>query len=148
MKTKDTLALSQFERRIKPLRKNINSFKVRDGWIHYLRSVLGIKLSTLARLAKTTPSSVQQAERGEEKHKVTVETLRRMAEAMDCEFVYAFIPRKEIKELIKTRAYAKAKKILERADTHMALEDQKVTQDMNERIERFAKKLIESGDVW
>ena len=148
MKSKDPIALSQFERRVKPLRKNISSFKVRNGWIHYLRSVLGIKLSTLARLAKTTPSTVQQAEKREEKHKVTIETLRRMAEAMDCEFVYAFIPKKEIKELIETRAYDKAKKTLERVDTHMTLEDQKVTQEMNERIERLAKKLIESGDVW
>ncbi len=148
MKPKDPIALAQFERRIKPLRKSIESFRVRNGWIHYLRSVLGIKLSTLARLAKTTPSTVQQAEKREGKHKVTIETLRRMAEAMDCEFVYAFIPKNEIKKLIEVRAYSKAKKILEKADTHMTLEDQKVTQDMSERVERLAKKLIESGDVW
>ena len=67
---------------------------------------------------------------------------------MDCEFVYAFIPKKEIKQIIKDRAYSKARKMLERAEVHMSLEDQKVKQDFNERLERLANKFIESGDVW
>jgi predicted DNA-binding mobile mystery protein A len=148
MKNKDTIALTQFERRIKPLRKNLESFRIQNGWIHYVRSVLGMKLSTLARLAKTTSSTVQQAEKREAQNKVTLETLRRMAEAMGCEFVYAFVPKKEIKDLIKERAYNKAKKILVRADIHMSLEDQKVNQDFDERVARLANKLIETGEVW
>ncbi len=142
------MAFTQFERRIKPLRKHIDSFQIRNGWINYVRSVLGIKLSTLARLAKTTASTVQQAEKREAQNKVTLETLRRMAHAMDCEFVYAFIPKKEVKELVNDRAYTKAKRILARADTHMILEDQKVKQDFDERVQRLANKLIETGDVW
>jgi predicted DNA-binding mobile mystery protein A len=144
----DNLAYTQFERKIKPLRKNRESFQVRNGWINYIRTIMGIKLSTLAKLAKTTSSTVQQAEKREAKGKVTLETLRRMANAMDCDFVYAFIPKKELKNLIRDKAYSKAKKILERADTHMTLEDQKVITSYQERIERLARKLIDSGDIW
>ena len=49
---------------------------------------------------------------------------------------------------IKKKAHEKAREILNRADTHMALEDQKVRGDLNQRIERLAKKLLEKGDVW
>ena len=34
------------------------------------------------------------------------------------------------------------------ADTHMTLEDQKVTVEVEERVERLAQKLIEQGGVW
>jgi predicted DNA-binding mobile mystery protein A len=148
MKKKDSIAHIQFERRVQGLRENLQAFQIRNGWIHYLRSTFGMKLSTLARLAGTTSSSVQQAEKREAQGKVTLETLRRMAEAMDCEFVYAFIPRNKIEVLLQERAHAKAQKILLRADTHMSLEDQKVKHSFNERVERLANKLLETSDVW
>ena len=71
-----------------------------------------------------------------------------MAEAMDCEFVYAFVPKKELKALVRARAESKAKKILDRADTHMGLEDQKVNQSYEGRLQWLVNKLIESGEVW
>ena len=38
--------------------------------------------------------------------------------------------------------------LLELADTHMTLEDQKVKVDFDERIKILADKLIKKGDVW
>lgn len=148
MNNKDLIAYSQFERRIKPIRKNIDNLKVKGGWIHYVRSILDIKLTTLAKLAKTTSSVIQQAEKREAQGKVTLDTLNRMANAMGCEFVYAFVPRKEIKSLIEDRALQKARKILERADIHMSLEDQKVEQKFENRVKILASQLIELGEVW
>jgi F0F1-type ATP synthase membrane subunit b/b' len=67
---------------------------------------------------------------------------------MECEFVYAFIPRESLKTTLTKKAYEKASEILKRADTHMTLEDQKVEGDINQRVERLAKSLLEKGDVW
>lgn len=148
MNNKDLIAFSQFERRIKPIRKNLDNLNIKGGWIHYVRSILGIKLTTLAKLTKTTSSAVQQAEKREAQGKVTLETLNKMANAMDCEFVYAFVPKKEIRELVEDRAVKKARMILLNADMHMELEDQKVKQKFEDRVRRLAVQLIELGEVW
>lgn len=148
MNNKDLIAFSQFERRIKPIRKNLDNLNIKGGWIHYVRSILGIKLTTLAKLTKTTSSAVQQAEKREAQGKVTLETLNKMANAMDCEFVYAFVPKKEIRELVEDRAVKKARMILLNADMHMELEDQKVKQKFEDRVRRLAVQLMELGEVW
>lgn len=148
MNNKDLIAFSQFERRIKPIRKNLDNLNIKGGWIHYVRSILGIKLTTLAKLTKTTSSAVQQAEKREAQGKVTLETLNKMANAMDCEFVYAFVPKKEIRELVEDRAVNKARMILRNADMHMELEDQKVKQKFEDRVRRLAVQLMELGEVW
>lgn len=144
----DSLALIQIERRLKPLRKLVNNTKLRMGWIHYIRVALGMSLKTLAKRAGSSISTVAQSEKREAQGKVTLETLRKMAAAMDCEFIYAFVPKDDIQSILKKRALEKAKKILTQADTHMTLEDQQVRQDMKERVERLAEKLITDGDVW
>jgi hypothetical protein len=50
--------------------------------------------------------------------------------------------------MIHDKAFEKAAKALNIADLHMKLEDQKVSGDEKERIERLAKKFIEKGDIW
>jgi len=67
---------------------------------------------------------------------------------MECEFVYAFISKVDIDELLKKKALEKAKQILSRADTHMTLENQRVEQNFQDRLERLANILFDKGDVW
>jgi predicted DNA-binding mobile mystery protein A len=148
MKPLDPLALSQIERRLKPLRKQAETTRLRSGWIHYIRTALGMSLKDLATRGKSSVSTVAQAEKREIEGKVTVETLRKMAAAMECEFIYAFVPREEIKTILKENARSKARRILAKANTHMTLEGQEVRQSMQERIERLAEKLMQDGDVW
>lgn len=148
MKRLDSLALTQVERRLKPIRLAFKNAAVRPGWINYMRQTLGMTLQKLAERTKVSKAAVAQAERGEAKGKVTIDTLKKMAEAMECEFVYAFVPKKSIKEVLREKALAKAKRILLKADTHMTLEDQRVKQDLKMRIESLADILIEKGDVW
>ena len=148
MKLLDDLALTQVERRLKTIRVAFKEAKVHPGWINYMRHALGMTLQKLAERTKVSKPTIAQAERGEAKGKVTVETLKKLAEAMECEFVYAFVPKKTIKIIVKEKALEKAKRILLEADTHMILEDQRVEQDIKTRIERLADTLIEKGDVW
>ncbi len=147
-KLKDPLALDQIERRIGAIRKTKEAMKVRPGWIHYMRKALGMKLEDLANCAGLSLSTVAQAERREAEGKVTLATLKQMAEAMECQFVYAFVPKTKIKSLLKGKALTKARAILTTADTHMTLEDQKVTESFERRVERLATKLLQKGDIW
>ena len=105
-------------------------------------------LQKLAERAGVSKATVAQAERGEAKGKVTIETLNKMAQAMECEFVYAFIPKSSLRDIIKENALKKAKGLIRNADTHMALEDQRVKEDLSARTKMLAEALIEKGDVW
>jgi predicted DNA-binding mobile mystery protein A len=144
----DKLHLAQVSRKVEGLREVFKDTKVRPGWIRYMREALGMKVKDLARLTDLSSNTITETEKREAEGKVTIQNLRKMAHAMDCELVYAFLPKEEIGELLESKAYEKARKAIMSADTHMTLEDQKVSSDTEERIQRLAQKLIEKGDVW
>ncbi len=148
MKEPDALAISQVNRRVAMLRKALPEAGVRLGWIRYMRQALGLTLKQLARRVGVTTATTAQAERGEAQGKVTIATLKMMAQAMECEFMYAFVPKSDIQDLMKEAARKKARLLLESADVHMTLEDQKVNQSLEERVERLAEKFFKKGDVW
>lgn len=148
MQPQDPLAIAQVNRRLKSIRRAFADAKVRSGWIRYMRQSLGMTLKKLGERASVSTGTIAQAERGEVAGKVTIATLKTMAKAMECEFVYAFVPKVDIDVILKQEARKKAQKILAAADTHMTLEDQRVSRDLKERIERLANKLIQRGEVW
>lgn len=118
------------------------------GWIKQVREALGMTLGKLGEACKLAPSTIAQAERGEVAGKITVETLRKTAEAMNCDFVYAFVPKSDLNLFLEKKAYEKAKRILQTADLHMSLEDQKVKVSLETRIQRLKSQLIAEGKVW
>jgi predicted DNA-binding mobile mystery protein A len=144
----DKLTIKNAQKRRVELLKTIQQMKVKPGWIKYTRSVLGMTLKELAKLAGLSLPTVAQAERREAEGKVTIDTLKKLAEAMECEFVYAFVPKQDIPELIHKKAIEKARRTILKADTHMSLEDQRVNEDLKLRIESLAEKLIEKGKIW
>lgn len=127
------------------IRSNSN---ITEGWIRQVRESLGMTLNKLGSACGVSTSTIAQLEQREVTGHISVESLRRAAEAMNCEFTYSFVPKSEKNEFIDSRAYEKAKRILLSADLHMCLEDQKVIGDIEERIQRLKKKLIREGKVW
>jgi predicted DNA-binding mobile mystery protein A len=148
MKRRDPLAVAQANRRTRALRGVARDASVRPGWIAYMRRSLNMTLKQLAGRAGLSLPTIAQAERGEAAGRATLSTLRKMAHAMDCELIYAFVPKTDIDEIMKRAAREKAKRILATADVHMTLEDQRVEQSFQDRVERLASKLLENGDVW
>ena len=148
MKRRNDLASNQLNRRISSLRSVQSQATVHPGWIRFMRQSLQMTLKQLAEKAHLSLPTIAQAERGEAAGKTSLATLKTMAHAMDCELMYAFVPKKDVSELIENAAFEKAKKILSQADVHMTLEDQQVTLSFEERVNQLAKKLLEKGDVW
>ncbi len=140
------LALKQIETRFRGFETSL--FKAEQGWIRQMREALGMTLSKLGNACELSTSSIAQAERREAEGKVTVETLKTAAEAMNCEFVYMFVPKSEMAAFIESKAYEKAKRILTSADLHMSLEDQKVKGALEPRIQKLKNKLMDEGNVW
>lgn len=145
----DKLALSQVERRVGPIREIVQKTKVSKGWIHYIRTSFGLTQQRLAELAGSrNKSSINNAEKRELEGKIQIETLQKYAKAMDCEFIYAIIPRKNIEEILKDKALTKARSLIKAGNIHMKLEGEEVTENLEQQIQILADDFFKSGDVW
>lgn len=95
------------DERLKPfLVEQIRSWKInQDSWIERTRSHLLLSARGLAGALGVTPATFKKYEEGEKNGSITLATLARVAEAMDCELVYGIRPksRKLISTLIWER---------------------------------------------
>ena len=148
MKKARLLTLERINNRRADLQVFAHSSQVEQGWIKQMRVALGMTLEKLGKICGLASSTIAQAERGEVDGKITVETLRKTAKAMNCEFSYAFIPKSDLNLFVERKAYEKAKRILTSVDLHMSLEDQRVKSDLEPRIQRLKEKLMSEGKVW
>jgi len=63
------------------------------GWIRAVRDALGVSLGTLGVRLGLTAQGVANLERSEAKRSVRLSDLDRVAEALGCRVVYAFVPK-------------------------------------------------------
>jgi predicted DNA-binding mobile mystery protein A len=101
------------------------------GWIRAIRQALGMTTEQLARRLKVKQPSVVQLEQSEDKGSIELATLRRVAHALDCTLVYAFVPKKSLEETVRARARNFIRRRRAPVEHSMLLEDQKV-QDKGE----------------
>jgi len=105
--------------------------------------------SELARRAGLSQPRVTQIEKAEPTGAVKVETLERLAEALDCRLVYAFVPRTSLEHTVRDRARAKATKQLAVIAHSMRLEDQEPSSaTIEEQVERLAESLVDKPGLW
>lgn len=123
-----------------------------EGWIATVRKALGLSAAQLGRLVERTRANISAAERSEQQARATLRTMNTLAEAMGCKFVYAFVPKDgRIEDVFLTHARKKARAIVTRASTHMALEQQALTQEqLEDQIETLADELLRNPppDFW
>jgi len=88
----------------------------------------------LAYRMNITQQSVARIEKDEPVGSLTIKTMRRTAEALDCQFVYGFIPKTSLEETVRARAKQVAGKRLARASQTMALEAQSLHEEENQHV--------------
>lgn len=148
MRAPPKLAASQIERRFAKLRRIAAESHVRPGWIEFLRRALGMSIRDIARHTGLSFATIAKMEKREQEGTITIASLRKIADAVDCDVIYALVPRRPVEEILRDRARAKATAIIQAADVHMSLEDQRVRRSLKSRIEELAEQLIDDGKVW
>ena len=115
------------------------------GWIRAIRDAIGMTGGQLAKRLNINKQRVSRIEHDEKLGKVKIETLRNVAEAMDCVFVYGFVPRKSLDDTLKNQAIHVAKKRMSRVAHTMALEDQVLSRDEQKKaFETAVEELIKT----
>lgn len=113
------------------------------GWIKAVKEALGMSSKQLAARLGVSAPRITALEKSEVEETVTLASLRRAAEALDCAFVYSFVPKGSFEEVLQTRARRIAADIIGKVDHTMRLEAQNLQSDkLNEEIENLAAQIL------
>lgn len=152
MRAKDrAVARRQLDKRLNSLRDSDAFARPPRGWIKAIREALGMTTAQLGKRIGVSQPRAVKIENTETKGSITLDSLERAANALDCRLVYALVPRKPLDELVAERAERLAKKRLKSTSHSMALEAQGVdTADEQEQLKRMIQSLIEKAgsELW
>lgn len=110
------------------------------GWLRALREALGLSLDDVGKTLGVGKSHVRAFELAEAEDRITLGSLRRVADAMDCKLVYAIVPKTgTITELAEQRARSEATEDVRDVEHNMTLEDQ-APGNVKELIEQETKR--------
>ena len=145
------LARKQLDKRLNPLRTSQAFTRPPRGWIKAIREALGITSAQLGKRMGVSQPRILEIEKSEKSGSITLDTLERAANKMDCKLVYALVPKNPLQDLVEERAQALAKKRLSTIGHSMALEAQLVlADDEKEQFEIMVRKIIEKAgsNLW
>jgi predicted DNA-binding mobile mystery protein A len=123
----------------------------RSGWVRAIRESLGMSAAAFARRLGMSHAGVRKLENAEASDAITLASLRKLAEALDCELQYALVPRTSLSQQVKERAESVARERLRPIAHSMALEDQAVQGPLTKlQLELAIKELLEGSrrELW
>jgi predicted DNA-binding mobile mystery protein A len=145
------LQLQQMDALLKTWKATQLSVRPKSGWVRAIRESLGMSAAAFARRLGMTPVGVRKLESAEASDAITLASLRKLAQALDCELQYALVPRTSLVQQVKNRAETVARERLRPIAHSMALEDQAVQEPQNKlQLELAIKDLIEGSrrELW
>lgn len=133
---------------IKSYQEKFDSFKqiVKErplqGWIKTIRELLGMTTMQFSKKLKISQPRLTVMENDEKNLKLS--TMEKIANELNCDFVYALVPRQKINNIIYDRAKQKALQIVTKVNNNMSLENQlaKNKEIVEETIEELLNKKI------
>src|SRR3954451_6151618 len=119
-------ARQHLDARLAPFRALASEARPHRGWIRAVRDALGMSSTELGARMGIDQSSVIALEQSEIRDSIRLDSLRRAANALDCDLVYALVPRTSLDDTVTAQARRKAAEHLAPIAHSMRLEDQAV----------------------
>jgi predicted DNA-binding mobile mystery protein A len=121
------------------------------GWIRSIRQSLGMTAAQLAERMGVSQPRIIALERAEAEGAVTLKSLKRAAEALNCRLVYAFVPNEPLEQVVRDRARVVAGERLAGVEHNMRLENQATSSEaQEERLQEASEQLAANahGSLW
>lgn len=121
------------------------------GWLKLVRESLGLTERQQAGRLGVSGSTLHKSELAESEDRISLRQLRKLADGLDCELVYALVPRRPLTELVLERAQAIAIQEVGSVAHTMSLEDQRPADArIRKQIERRTEELLRGrwSDLW
>ena len=122
----DDLRIRQLDAALEPFQSVRDRSPPKRGWARAVRTALGMSLRQLAERTGLSKTAVRSAETNEARGTAQLRTLQALAEAMECDLVYALVPRGSLEDVVARQAERKAEGLVRRVSASMELEDQGV----------------------
>ncbi len=118
------------------------------GWLRAIRETLGMTQSQLASRVGVSRQAVQEFESAEDRRRITLESMDKMAAAMGCRVVYGVVPVDATIDSMRIRqARVQAEKLMRPVSHSMAMESQAVPSTIRERQLQILMAELQSGSA-
>lgn len=143
------LHLGHVHERLRSLKETDMVARPQGGWIRFIREALGMSSRALAQRLKISAPSMSETEKAELDESITMKKLRKVADEMNCDLVYYFLPREEISQMIQKQAEHVARQKIADMTHSMELEGQAVKESfVKDQFEREVERLKHSKKLW
>ena len=116
------------------------------GWIRAIREAIGMTAAQLAIRLSVSQPRVFALEKSEVSGALTLDTISRVAQALNCTFVYALVPNTSLEAMVSEQAQKKVTERLARVDHTMKLEAQGLSDaEIAAERERIVTELLKSN---
>ena len=121
------------------------------GWLKEIREALGLTERQQASRVGVTGAALHKSEQSEADERISLGQLRKMADHVDCDLVYALVPRKPLTEVVQRRAQQLANEEVRGVAHTMSLEDQRPTDErIQKQVARRSEELLRGkwSELW
>ena len=142
------------KKKINPWKKLRANRRPSRGWLKAVRGALGINTRQLAQRCGVQHSSILKIEKNEIQDKASIESLKKIADAMNCQLIYAIVPKtgyNSLEEIINHQAQLLAYKLMTQVDHTMKLESQGTSpKEIQNQTKKLANELKDKMDsrIW
>lgn len=147
----DQLRIRQLDRALEPFRLAERRSAPEDGWVKAIREALGMSIRQLAERCGLSKTSIHSIETNEVAGTAQLDSLRTVAKAMECDLVYALVPRDSLQAILDRQAERRAREIVGGVSDSMDLEAQGIDAEEREhQVEALKSRFLrERGrDFW
>jgi predicted DNA-binding mobile mystery protein A len=110
------------------------------GWIRAIRDALGMNMRQFADRLGVSKSRIPRIEQDEITGSLTLKTMNRVADKLDCVFVYGFVPRTSLNDTVRKQALVVTERRMSRLMHTMRLEAQGLS---SENAKKAFKNMVE-----
>jgi predicted DNA-binding mobile mystery protein A len=143
MPRQNRLSIQQLEEKLRPFRQARKLSRPTGGWIRAVRDALGMTNLQLSKRVGRKPQTTLALQSREAAGTIQLNSLHELAEALECDLVYALVPRKPLDEILEERARLIARDTLRRTTHSMELERQGLGEREREHaLEREVERLL------
>ena len=137
------LKRKQLDRQLSPFRQVGIPEVPRDGWTKAIRTALRMPAEILGKRLGISQSAVHQLETSEAAETITLSSLKKLAGGLECELVYAIVPKASLEDIMQQQALRRAQALVDATSVSMELENQSISQEEQRRqIEAAARDLL------
>ena len=147
----NTLRVEQLQATVKAYGILLTKRVPSRGWLKEIREALGLTERQQAARLGIASSTLHKSEQSEAQDRITLGQLRKLADGLGCDLVYALVPRKPLLEVVQDRAKQLAKEEVYGVAHTMSLEDQRPTDErIQMQVNRRAEELLRGkwADLW